>query len=350
LACHTSYWAGRPVCVTGGTGFLGYHLVRLLSERGAVVRVLALPPKPDHPLRRHTDVSLIEGDIRDAACVRRAVAGCDIVFHAAGMVSVWGPALAAAAPVHIEGTQNVLAAAGRATRVVHTSSVMAVGATRDGAVLDEWSPYNLARLKLPYCQAKRAAEDLALAAARDVVVTNPGYLVGPHDHTPSVMGRFCLRFWGGRLPMAPPGGINLVDVRDAAEGHLLAAEHGRAGERYILGGENGTFAAFMAALAGAAGYAPRGLPRLPLWLLTTAAGLAEARAWFTGKEPYPALGHVRLNRYYWYYRSDKAAKELGFRSRPLAETLAEAYRWFRERTTLQPRGLNGWWLRPGRAA
>jgi dihydroflavonol-4-reductase len=323
-------WWGRAVCVTGGTGFLGYHLVRRLLSLGARVRVLALPPSPGHALMALSGVELVAGDVRDAQVVRQALAGQEVVFHTAGIVAVWGSALPLLWSVHVEGTRNVLAHADPAARIVHTSSIVAVGASASGrTALDEASPFNLASLPLPYIHAKRAAEQLALEAAdRDIVVVNPAYLVGPEDHEGSIMGRFCQRFWKGRSPLPPPGGINLVDVRDAAEGHLLAAERGARQRRYILGGEDHTFVSFQDALSRAAGYRPRLRPRLPGWALTALAGLAECRGWLTGKEPYPSLAHARLNCYFWFVRSDRARRELGYVPRPLDATLADAYAWY----------------------
>ena len=187
-----------------------------------------------------------------------------------------------------------------------------------------------------------------------MVVTNPGYLVGPEDFERSVMGRFCVRYWRGMLPIAPPGGLNLVDVRDVARGHLLAAEHGRSGRRYILGGENRTFTEFMAALADAVGFRPRATPVLPYWGMSALAGCGEFRSWLTRRHPYPSMQHARLNRYHWFYRSDRARPELGYTSRPLAESLADTFRWYSTRKTLKPRGAGRWWMRPeplaGRAA
>ena len=340
------HWRGRTVCVTGGTGFLGFHLVQALRSRGARVRIFGLAPRPGHPLLDLRDIELIDGDIRDKDEVHRALDGCDVVFHAAGIVGVWGPALQRMWAVHVDGTRNVLETAPSRARIVHTSSVVAVGASRSQKSLDETSPFNLADCGLVYCQAKRAAEELALASGRDVVVTNPAYLVGPEDHEPSVMGRLCFRYWRGRLPLAPPGGVNFVDVRDAADGHLLAAQHGRAGRRYILGGENHTFAEFLPLLAATSNYSPRGQMRIPYWVLATLGGLGELHGRLTGREPYPSLGHVRLNRYCWFYRSDRAQSELGFRSRPLTQTLADLHRWFRSTSPVNLRGINRWWMRP----
>jgi dihydroflavonol-4-reductase len=339
--------------VTGGTGFLGYHIVRQLLSLGAQVRVLALPPVPDHPLLHLPQVETTYGDLLDPLVVRRALANCSVIFHAAGIVAVSGPQLRQMHAVHVTSTNNVLAAAPPNSRIVHTSSLVAVGGSRCADVLDEDSPFNLERCRIDYVHAKRAAEQTALVAAergQHVVVVNPGYLVGPEDPGKSVMGRLCQRYWKGRLPVASPGGLNLVDVRDVAHGHLLAAEHGVAGRRYILGGSNHTVTEFMALLAEAAGFRPRGLPTLPAWLLAGVARLAQCRAFFTGKEPFPSLQQVRLNRYYWYARSDRAAGELGYRYRPLRETLADTYHWYAREGLLSLRGINRWWMRPANQA
>jgi dihydroflavonol-4-reductase len=351
-------WTGRRVCVTGGSGFLGLHLVRLLQARGARVRTFGLPPRADHPLLQLRDVEHQFGDILDRAAVGRALADCDTVFHTAGLVAVWGPALARMHAVHVEGTQNVLMALAPGARLVHTSSVVAVGAARDGAardstVLDEDSAFNLQGLRVDYVHAKRAAEEIALggaAAGRDVVIVNPGYLLGPEDHEGSVMGRFCLRVWKGRTVLAPPGGLNVVDVRDVALGHLQAATRGQAGRRYILGNENVSLRELVGRLSAVAGLRPRGLPRVPCWLMHCFAGISEVRGWWRGREPYPSFQHARMNRFSWHYRSDRARRELGYLPRPLAETLRDAYEWHFDQDPWRLRRFNRWWMRPGRAA
>ena len=184
-------------------------------------------------------------------------------------------------------------------------------------------------------------------------MTNPGYLVGPEDFERSVMGRFCVRYWRGMLPFSPPGGVNLVDVRDVARGHLLAAERGRPGRRYILGGENRTFIEFMAALAEVVGFRP-GPRRSSPTGASPPSPVAVRPVMVSRRHPYPALQHARLNRYHWFYRSDRACAELGYTSRPLGESLADTFRWYSSRKTLKPRGPGRWWMRPeprpGRAA
>jgi dihydroflavonol-4-reductase len=342
------FWSGRRVCVTGGTGLLGYQVVRALSALGAEVRVLALPPRALHPIQAEPQVDLTWGDVRDPSAVRRALAGCDVVFHLAGAVAVWGAALSRVYDVHASGTANVLNAVDPGARVVVTSSVVTVGASRDRSPLVEESPFRLGRVKIDYVHAKRAAERIALehaARGADVVVTNPGYLIGPEDHERSVMGRFCVRYWRGMIPVAPPGGVNLVDVRDAARGHLLAAERGQSGRRYILGGEDHTFAGFMGILAEVAGMRPRAIPVLPWWGYAALASAGECRAMVTRRHPYPAMQHARLNRYYWFYRSDRAADELGYTVRPVRDALADAFAWFSGFKTLRPTGAGRWWMR-----
>jgi dihydroflavonol-4-reductase len=351
MELNNPFWTGKRVCVTGGSGFLGAHLVRQLVEQGARVRVVALPGTTNHPFLQQGQVETVAGDIRDRDLVNRAVADCQVIFHTAGIVGVWGPALHKMRSVNIEGTRTLLEATPPRTRFVHTSSIVTVGASRLGEPLTEENDFYFSDLAVDYVQTKRASENVALEAAqrgRDVVVTNPGSMSGPDDYEPSIIGRLCARFWKGRVPLATPGGINVVDVRDVARGHLLAAEHGRTGCRYILGGENRTVRQFLALLSEVAGMRPRFFCRLPGWLLQLFAGLASARAWFTGKEPYPSFQQLRMNRFYWYVRSDRAARELGYVARPLVASLADTYRWYCSRGLANPRGVSRWWIRPPR--
>jgi len=343
------FWAGKRICVTGGTGMLGYQIVQQLLRLGVHVRILALPPAMSHPIHGHRTVAKIFGDVRDPEVVRTATADCSVVFHTAGVVNVWRSNPGYMQSVHVDGTRNVLEMAERGARIVHTSSIVTIGASRKPVPLDENSTFDLHHLKVDYVHAKRASEQVALEAAargQDVVVTNPGYLVGPEDHGRSVMGRFCVRFWKGRILLTPPGGFSLVDVRDVARGHLLAAEHGQARRKYVLAGENQSFREFLTLLSEGAGMSPRLLPHVPWWTLRALASLSECRAHLTRKEPYPSFQHVWMNRYYWYYRSERAEHELGYRFRPLAVTIEDTYRWYVSCGALGLRGLNRWLMRP----
>lgn len=341
-----AYWAGRTVCVTGGTGFLGYHLVKVLTDLAARVRVFALAPRPDHPVGKFPNTEVIPGDVLDVAAVRSAVAGCSVVMHTAGVVAVTGPAARLTWPVHVDGTRNVLTALDPGARLVHTSSVVAVGASTTGEVHDEESPFNLERTKVGYVLAKRAAEELALGSTADVVVVNPGYLLGPDDYDWSIMGEFCRRFWRGRAPVAPPGGLCLVDVRDVSVGHLLAAERGQRGRRYILGSENLSYRDLLRAMSAVAGFRPRAIVGVPWPLFAGVAALNEVRGLVLSKKPWPAVAHARLNRYFWYFASDRARRELGYTPRPVRESLADAYAWHMQRKPIPVRGLKRWLLRP----
>jgi dihydroflavonol-4-reductase len=347
----TQFWRDKRVCVTGGTGLLGYQIVKCLLALRARVRILSLEPPDYHPVRHCDEIDWSLGDIRDRSHCERSLSDADVVFHTAGVVSVWGPSLSRMREVHVRGMKNAIAATPKSARLIHTSSIVAVGASRSPTPLVEDDPFLLDQLQVAYVQAKREAEQIAqesAASGRDIVITNPGYLVGPEDFERSVMGRFCHRFWRGQLPLAPPGGFNLVDVRDVAVGHLLAAERGRSGRRYILGGENRNFQEFMALLANVGGLRPRTIPTVPWWTLAATASLAEVRSRMTRRAPYPSLQLARMNRYYWYYRSDRAARELGFQARSLGQSLTETFQWCSSVSRFKVRGLSRFWMRPAK--
>ena len=343
------FWSNRCVCVLGGTGFLGYHLSRQLYDLGAQVRVFGLPPSDQHPLRNDRDLDVRYGDVLNLKQVREDVSGCSVVFNAAGVVTAGAKDKAKFRAIHVDAVRNALTSADSHTRIVHTSSVTAVGGSRRPLALTEESPFKLDRVRIDYVHAKRAAEQAALAAAveRDVLVVNPGYLIGPNDTDLSIMGWLCRHFWRGRLSFAPRGGLNLVDVRDVATGHLLAAEHGRAGRRYILGGENITQRDFLWRLADVAGWRPRFIPRLPSLVVMAYAAMEELHGNLRGKRAFPSFHDGRVGALFWYYRSDRARTELGFRARPLRESLEDTYAWHMAHALRPLRGVPKWWFRAG---
>lgn len=338
-------WTGVRSCVVGGTGFLGYQIVTRLLARGSVVRVLAPAASENHPIHARRDVEWVRGDVRDRRAVLAAVSGARVVFHASGPVHVGTADRIAQLDPHTSGTKALLADLPSECRLVHTSSLVAIGGTRDGRHLKESSPFPNDDLSIAYVRAKRSAEVETLSSGREVVVTNPGYLIGPDDYGRSVMGQFCTRYWRGRIPVAPPGGYNFVDVRDVAEGHILAAQYGRTGERYILGGENLTLKAFVDLLAAAAGFRPRWLPTCPTVLFGGIAVLSEWRGLLLGKQPYPSLEHYRLNRLTWYASTEKAKAELGYSARSVKESVTDAYRWHSSEAPVRIKGFNRWWHR-----
>jgi dihydroflavonol-4-reductase len=324
------FWAGKRVCVTGGTGFLGWHLIQALLPWNCHVRVFGLPPTSPALRSRLTQWEYVPGDVRDPASVRQALRDCDVVFHTAGTTAMWGPGLQELHEIHVGGTKQVLQALPAGARLVHTSSVVTVGAAARPTVLTESSSFDLTWLSVHYVHAKRAAEELALSAAArglDVTVVNPSYLIGPEDFNRSIMGRFCLRCWKNRIPVVPRGGFNCVDVRDVARGHLLAAERGKPGRRYILGGENRSLLELARQLAEVRGRRARWLCRIPQWLHADLAWCAQLHAARKKRNPHSTVQESRIASLYWFYSCDRARSELGYRPRPLGETLQDAYDW-----------------------
>ncbi len=343
-----AFWKGKTVCVTGGTGFVGFHIVQALVAAGARVRSLALLPAKTHPIFALQSVEKHFGDVCDAQFVREVVAGCDVIFHTAGPVAVWGPGVSRMYDVHVAGTRNVLDAALPQVRLVHTSSIVTIGAS-DGRPLTEDDTNSIGHHRVEYVRAKRAAEELALSAAAkgcDVVVVNPTFLVGPEDHEASIMGRFCLRFWRGKILLAPPGGLNLVDVRDAAIGHMLAAERGQSSRRYILGGKNISFYDLFSMMASVANMRPRILGPIPRWVQWFVAAIAELRAVSRQREPYPSFFHVWFTRHTWFYDWSLAREELAFHPRPLQESLRDTFEWYAARHSMKLRNFRRFWMRP----
>jgi dihydroflavonol-4-reductase len=320
------FWHGRTAAVTGATGFVGFHLARLLATLGA--RVVAVARSGSDCARlAAAGVAIHEAALDDPAALARACRGCAFVFHTAGVVD-FGDDWPRCRRVNFEGSRNAAAAARAAgARLVHTSSVVAIGAGPDPYPLDETARWELGRLAVPYVSTKRQAEEAVLAVG--AVVVNPACVVGPDDFRKSEFGTLCYRFWKGRLPVHFGGGNNFADVRDVAVGHLLAAERGQAGQRYILGGANRTYTAFFAELARAA-RRWIGRVRLPNTLAPLAALISRGLG-RRGGRPYLTAGQARLVPLYFWYDSAKARRELGYEPRPLAVTLADAHAFWMDR-------------------
>jgi dihydroflavonol-4-reductase len=318
-------WFGRRIAITGATGFVGHHLSSRLVHAGAEVTALVRATSATDRLKALGCRCLV-APLDDPAALTRALGGCEIVFHVAASVD-FGNDMDRLRAINVGGTANLLAAARAAgvRRVVHTSSVVAVGCSDRPVPLDEESPWNLGALRNPYITTKREAEELALATTGvEVVVANPGCIIGPDDFSRSEFGTLCRRFWRGRVPVSFPGGNGFVDVRDVADGLIRVAARGRAGQRYLLSGHNLTFAEFFRALAGAAG---RRYPRLPLprWSAPLLAGLLRLAPAKPGTRPLLSPETARLMGRYFFFDTTKARTELGWQARPLAETLSAAH-------------------------
>jgi dihydroflavonol-4-reductase len=320
--------------LTGATGFVGGNLLDLLLERGWSVRCLVRDGGRARKILPAAQVELLEGDIRDPQAVESCARGCQVVFHTAADYRLWVPDPSNMFAINVEGTKNVLRAAARAgvERVVHTSSVGALGIPRDGSPGTEETPVRLEDLVGPYKRSKYLAEQEALKAAReglDVVVVNPSTPVGPKDRKPTPTGRTILDFLRGRMPAYVDTGLNLVHVRDVAEGHLLALERGRSGQKYILGNQNMTLKEIFQMLAEISGL-PAPAIRLPRWpILIMAYAECSISRWITHREPRIPLDGVRMAAKKMFFDPSKALGELGLPQSPVRQALAEAVSWFR---------------------
>jgi dihydroflavonol-4-reductase len=317
----------KPALVTGASGFLGWHVARVLSERGYRVRALVRQGSR----ARDLDVEVVTGDLRDSASLARAVAGCGLVFHVAADYRLWAKDPSELYRSNVDGTRNLMAAARTAgvERVVYTSTVGCIGVPHDG-VGDETTPVALEDMAGDYKRSKFLAEQVALEFARDgfpVVIVNPTAPVGDHDVKPTPTGKIVVDFLNGDLPAFIDTGLNIVDVRDTAEGHLLACERGRPGERYILGSENLTLAQILGKLAAITGRKAPSV-RLPYAVAYCAGMCSTAWAGITGTPPRVPIEAVRMARKKMWVTHEKAARELGFRPGPAETALRRAIEWF----------------------
>jgi dihydroflavonol-4-reductase len=326
-------WNGRRVAVSGATGFLGHHLCVALTAAGADVTAL-VRAFSDTSRLREMNVRCLVAPLDEPVLLATALQGRDLLFHLAGAVDFsndWSQCRR----VNVGGTENILRAAAAAgvRRVVHASSIVAIGATRRPRRLDEQSPWGLHGKRVPYVTTKREAEEFALAfrGGPEIVVVNPGSVIGPDDFSGSEFGMMCKRFWQGRIPLVFGGGNNFVDVRDVAAGMLLAATHGRPGERYILGGTNLSYTSFYSELASVAGRRIMRF-RLPTVFARLGAAISDLMSKRRHKRPLLTSAQARLLGLFFYYDCAKARDELGYRTRPLAETIAATHRfWMTQR-------------------
>ena len=281
---------------------------------------------------RELDVERVDGDLCDAASLERAVAGCETVFHVAADYRLWSKDPQQMYRTNVDGTRSLLAAAKRAgvRRLVYTSTVGCIGFQPDGSG-DELSPVGIAEMAGHYKRSKFLAEQEALAAAHnglDVVIVNPTAPIGDHDFKPTPTGKTILDFMRGDMPAYLDTGLNLVDVRDVAQGHLQAMEHGKSGERYILGCENLTLLQILERLAKlTGGKAPK--IQIPYAVAYGAALVSTGWAELTGKEPRVPLEAVKMAAKKMWVSSDKAKRELTYQPQSVDLALQRAVEWFK---------------------
>ena len=319
--------------VTGATGFLGSHVARVLSEQGADLRLLVRPTSNLRNLEG-LKAETAAGDLRDAVSLDKAMSGCDTVFHVAADYRLWVRNPGEMYRSNVEGTRAILQAArnNAVHRVVYTSSVATMGFTSNGHPADEDSPVSLADMIGHYKRSKFMAEQVALEAGRggmQVVTVNPTTPVGEQDVKPTPTGRIVLDFLKRKFPAYVETGLNLVDVRECARGHLAAFEKGRSGERYILGGENLTLKQILDRLGRITGL-PSPKVKLP-YFFAFATGVVDEM--ITGRllngEPRATIDTVRMGSKKMFASSDKAERELGWKTVPVEGALRRAVDWFK---------------------
>jgi len=319
--------------VTGATGFLGSHVARVLAEQGAALRLLV---RPTSNLRNLAGLKAetATGDLRDGASLQKAMAGCDTVFHVAADYRLWVQDPDQMYGSNVGGTRAILEAAcnNGVERVVYTSSVATMGFTGNGHPANEDSPVSLADMIGHYKRSKFMAEQVAMEAARaglHVVTVNPTTPVGEQDVKPTPTGRIVVDFLKRKFPAYVETGLNLVDVRECARGHIAALEKGKPGQRYILGGENLTLKQILDQLGDITGL-PSPRVKLPYFFALATGVVDEAISGrLLGREPRATVDAVRMGKKKMFASSAKAERELGWRIVPVGDALRRAAEWFR---------------------
>jgi len=325
--------------VTGASGFIGLNLVQELLARGHRVKALLRPGANERGLQGLKFERVI-GDVLDRNLLQREMEGCDWCFHVAACYQLWMRNYAPMYEINVEGTRNVLEAAGKVgcRKIVHTSTVGCIAAPKKSSgqitpatEFERISDGQLANdYKRSKFQAEAVASELFRKSALPVVIVNPGAVVGPGDVKPTPTGQIIVDFLNRRLPAYLATGLNWVHVHDVAVGHILAAEKGALGERYILGNNQGnwTMEQTLALLEKITGI-PAPKTKIPYWVALAAAHTGETVSKFTGKPPRAPLAGVRMARYKMWFDSSKAIRELGLPQTPPEQAFADAVAWFR---------------------
>lgn len=318
------------VFVTGATGFVGANLVRLLLKQGYQVRVLVRPQSVRDNLQG-LEVEIITGDLQDSA-IAKSMRGCQALFHVAAHYSLWRTEQQQLYRSNVLGTRNILKAARDAgvERTVYTSSVAAIGVPSSGAIATEAYQSPIEKLIGAYKQSKYLAEQEAyhaIESGQDIVIVNPSTPIGPWDVKPTPTGDMILRFLRRQMPFYLNTGLNLIHVQDVAQGHILALDKGKTGERYILGNRNMTLQEILAHLARMTGL-PEPSGHLPAWIPLTVAWVDECLLGPLGKTPSVPLAGVKMARQKMFYDASKAVQELGLPQTDIDLALQEAVDWF----------------------
>lgn len=340
----------KKAFVTGASGFIGSAVVRELLADGVEVRVL-MRGNADHTAIKGLDVEIITGDVSDPKALARGLVGCDACFHVAGLNTLWlrGPReVKAMYEANESGAELVLKTAAMAgcTRIVHCSSVVTVAQPKEQRQADERDHPRLEDLTVHYARSKFLGEERARKLAREgapVVIVNPSAPMGPFDVKPTPTGRVVLDFLLRKMPGYMDTGLNVIDVHDCARGHILAAQKGKIGERYILAHENLSIREIFEKLAEITGLpAPRF--KVPKWVALTASFASEVKAKVLGKPPKVPLAGVRMALKPMFYSNARAVSELQLKTRPAIEALRRAAAWYVEHgyAPKPPKDLGDW--------
>ena len=318
--------------VTGATGFVGSHVVARLLRRGEKVRVLVRPGSRRKNLEG-LPVEISTGDLTDPASLAAAMSGCRRVYHVAADYRLWTPDSSVLYSNNVVGTRNVLEAARetRVERIVYTSTVGALGHARNGRGADEETPVSLEEMIGHYKRSKFLAQAEVMAAARGglpVVIVNPSTPVGAQDVKPTPTGQMIVDFLKGRMPAYVDTGLNLIDVEDVAEGHLLAMERGQVGHQYILGSRNVSLKEILEILAKISGR-PAPKVRLPHAVALGVAAVSTLSSGITRRPPRVSWESVRMSKRKMFYDSSKSVRDLGLPQGSIEEALEKAVHWFR---------------------
>jgi dihydroflavonol-4-reductase len=318
--------------VTGGTGFVGSNLIRLLLQRGYEIKALVRPSSCMDNLTG-LDIEIVRGNLHDPDLAQQ-MRGCRVLFHVAARYSLWQADSKLLYRNNVLGTRQVLRAArqGKIDRTVYTSSVAAIGVGKNGIPVNESHQSAVDKLVGSYKKSKYYAEREAVKAiqqGQDIVIVNPSTPIGAFDIKPTPTGEIILRFLRRQMPFYVDTGLNLIDVKDVAWGHLLALEKGKTGDRYILGNQNLSFKQLLAKLALITGL-PTPKSEIPYWIPYSVAWLEEKILAPLGKSPTIALDGVKMSRQKMFYDATKAIRELGLPQSSIDAALQEAVTWFRE--------------------
>jgi dihydroflavonol-4-reductase len=319
--------------VTGANGFVGAAVVRALLARGEPVRALVRSGSNTVNLDELA-AEIVSGDITDPGSLRVAASGCSTVLHVAADYRLWVPDERAMYRTNVEGSVNVLEAAHAVgvERMVYTSSVAVLGINPDRTASDEQTPVSVEEMIGPYKRSKFLAEQAVRERARElgfpVVTVNPSTPIGPGDFRPTPTGRIIVDAALGKMPAYVDTGLNIVHVDDVAEGHLLARDAGKPGERYILGGADLSLKEILAMVAKLSGRKPPSV-RLPRAAVYPVAVVSEALARLFGTEPLVTRDELRMAKKHMYFSSNKAENELGYRWREAEQAIVDALAWFR---------------------